>query len=134
MKRAKLLAVVFLTVCSALCAGGCILLAVGAGAGLGVGAYKFVKGELEVAYPAGYEETWSAALAAMDALELTREDAGKDAFGGRIEAARADGTPVKMSVTPVTPDSTTVKIRVGTFGNRAMSDMIASEIEAKLKK
>jgi hypothetical protein len=134
MKRAKLLAVVFLTVCSALCAGGCIVLAIGAGAGLGIGAYKFVKGELEVAYPAGYEETWSAALDALDSLELTKRSASKDAFGGRIGAARADGTPVKMSVTPVTPDSTTVKIRVGAFGNRAMSETIASEIEAILKK
>ncbi len=134
MRRAKFMTVVML-VGSLLCSGGCIGLAIGAAAGVGVGTYAFIKGELRVAYPNTYEETWSAALAAVDALELTKTRAEKDAFGGRIEAQRATGSKsIKISLKPLTSNSTSVKIRVGVFGHRAISETIASEIEAQLGK
>ena len=134
MRSARLTAVC-LVVLSALCSGGCVWLVVGAaGAGVGVGAYAFIRGELEAAYSSEYQETWSATLAALETLEIRKKSASKDAFGGQIEAARADGTSIKIKVTPITATSTSVKIRVGFFGNRAISEMIADEIEAKLKK
>ena len=125
--------IICLTVLCALCLNGCVLLAVGAGAGIGAGTYAYVKGALEAAYPASYQETWSATLAALDALELRKMSASKDAIGGQIQAARADGTSIKIKVTPITASSTLVKIRVGMFGNRPISEMISSEIENRLK-
>jgi hypothetical protein len=133
MRRGKFMTVVLL-VGSLLFSGGCIGLAIGAAAGVGVGTYAFIKGELKTAYPYTYEETWSAALAAVDALELTKMGVEKDAFGGRIEAERATGKSIKISVKPLTSNSTSVKIRVGVFGHRAISETIASEIEAELGK
>jgi hypothetical protein len=135
MRNAKLvgtgLVVLMLTVCS----GGCVWLAIGAaGAGVGVGTYAFIRGELEAAYASEYQETWSATLAALQALEIRKKGASKDAFGGRIDAARADGTPVTIKITPITPASTSVKIRVGFFGNRPISEMIAGQIETELRK
>jgi len=129
------LGIVCLAVCSALCSSGCAWLAIGAaGAGVGVGTYAYIRGELEAAYPSPYNETWSATLAALDKLEIRKKSAEKDAFGGLIEAARADGTSIKIRVTPITDASTSVKIRVGTFGDRAISETISAEIESRLKK
>jgi len=134
VRRAKFMTVVML-VGSLLCSGGCVGLAIGAAAGVGVGTYAFIKGELRVAYPYTYEETWSAAAAAVDALELIKTSADKDAFGGRIKAERATGSKsIKISLKPLTSNSTSVKIRVGVFGDRAISETIASKIEEILKK
>jgi len=135
MRNARLIGTGLALLSIMICSGGCVWLAVGAaGAGVGVGTYAYVRGELEAAYASGYQETWSATLATLQTLEIRKKSGSKDAFGGRIEAARADGTPVTIKVTPITPTSTSVKIRIGFFGNRAISEMIASEIEAKLAK
>jgi hypothetical protein len=132
MNNAKV-TVLFLVVLLSLCSSGCLWLAVGAaGAGVGVGTYAYVRGELEAAYASGYNETWAATLAALDALEIRKKSATRDAFGGSINAARADGTSIKIKVTPVSPAHTSVKIRVGFFGNRTMSEGIADQIGAKL--
>jgi len=128
----KIIALCLVVVVS-LCSSGCLWLAVGAaGAGVGVGTYAYVRGELEAAYASEYQETWTATLAALESLEMRKKSASKDAFGGRIDAARADGTPITMRVSPVTPNSTSVKIRVGFFGNREMSEMIAEQIRQEL--
>ena len=131
MKKAKVI-VTWLVVLSALCSCGCWFAVAAVGAGVGAGTYRFIRGQLEVAYPCEYQETWSATLAALESLEMRKKSANKDAFGGTIEAARADGTGIKIVVTPITSASTSVKIRVGFFGNRAMSEMIADEIGRKL--
>lgn len=78
--------------------------------------------------------TWSSTLAALDELGLGQTSAKKDAFSGQIQAERADGTKIKITVTPVTETLTSVKIRVGTLGNRDMSAKIAAEIEKQLGK
>jgi len=117
-----------------LCSSGCLWIAVGAaGAGVGVGTYAYIRGELEAAYASEYEEAWRATLAALESLGMRKKSASKDAFGGRIDAARADGTPITIRVTPITPNSTSVKIRVGFFGDREMSQMIADRIGQELK-
>ena len=131
MKKAKAI-VTWLVVLSTLCSCGCWFAVAAVGAGVGAGTYRFIRGQLEVAYPSEYQETWSATLAALESLEMRKKSANKDAFGGTIEAARADGTGIKIVVTPITSASTSVKIRVGFFGNRAMSEMIADEIGRKL--
>jgi hypothetical protein len=131
MKKAKII-MTWLVVLNALCSCGCWFAVAAVGAGVGAGTYRFIRGQLEVAYPSEYQETWSATLAALESLEMRKKSANKDAFGGTIEAARADGTGIKIVVTPITSASTSVKIRVGFFGNRAMSEMIADEIGRKL--
>jgi hypothetical protein len=132
MNNAKI-TLLCLVVLVSLCSSGCLWIAVGAaGAGVGVGTYAYVRGELEAVYASAYQETWTATLAALDSLEMRKKSASKDAFGGRIDAARADGTPITIRVTPITPTGTSVKIRIGFFGNREMSTMIADQIKAEL--
>jgi len=119
---------------SVFCSAGCVGLAIGAaGAGVGVGTYAYIKGELETICPSEYERTWAATLDALKAFEIAVESADKDAFGGQVKANRADGTSVNIKVTPVTSNSTSVKIRIGTFGDRSISEKIAAGIRTNLE-
>jgi len=123
-----------LTLVTVFCCTGCVGLALGvAGAGAGIGTYAYIKGALEITYSSGYEETWAATLDTLRAFEIAVQSADKDAFGGQIAATRADATPVKIKITPVTSNSTTVKIRVGTFGDRSISEKIAARIKTNLE-
>jgi len=131
MKKAAQNSLCILLVC-AVCSNGCVALWVGAGAGAAAGTYAYVKGQLEATYSAEYEQTWAATLDTLEALEISVEEKNKDAFGGNIKARRADGTPVRIEVAPVTSDVTSVKIRVGVFGDRAISERIRTEIEGRL--
>ena len=131
MKHIVLNSMSIVMVC-ALCATSCVPLLIGA-AGVGIaGTYVYVRGQLEVSYAADYERTWAATLDALKALEVSVEDANKDAFGGKIQAKRADDTSVTIQVSPVSSDVTSVKIRIGTFGNRTISERISKEIDSRL--
>ena len=132
MKHIVLNSLSIVMVCT-LCATGCVPLLIGAAAGGAAGTYAYVKGQLEVSYAADYERTWAASLDTLKSLEVTVQDANKDAFSGEIRAKRADGTSVRIEIAPVTSDVTSAKIRVGTFGDRTISERISKEIESRLQ-
>lgn len=111
---------------------GCAVALLGAGAGAGVGTYAYVRGELKREYHASLDRTWGATLQALKALELRVEDTQKDRLGGNIKARRGDGTIVKVALEPKASDSTLVRIRIGTFGDRDASERIGKEIEKRL--
>ena len=113
---------------------GCAALVVGgAAAGAGVATVSYIKGELQTTYAASLNPTWEASMAALKDLEITVASIQKDATGGIIEATRADGTRVKITLSPAGPDTTSVKIRIGFFGDREASMAIHRQIESKLK-
>ncbi len=111
---------------------GCAVALLGAGAGAGVGTYAYVRGELKREYHASLDRTWGGKLKALKALELRVVDTQKDRLGGKIEARRGDGTTVKVALEPKASDSTLVRIRIGTFGDRDASERIGKEIEKRL--
>ncbi len=113
---------------------GCLLLAVGAGAGAGVATIAYVKGELRTTYAASLDRAWEATLSALKDLQIPVRSSNKDATKGDIEATKADGTKVNVTLEPGGPDTTTVKIRVGTFGDEEASRMINRKIASKLGK
>jgi hypothetical protein len=113
---------------------GCVAASVGAaaGAGAGVGTYSYIKGELEATYSVPIEEIWPHSVAALEALHLHIDTKQMDSLGGRIEARRADGTPVKVRLKPIGQRSTEIGIRIGTFGNREQSERIHNTIQKQL--
>lgn len=112
---------------------GCAALVVGgAAAGAGVATVSYIKGELQTTYAASLNSTWDASLVALKDLGIEVASIQKDATGGVIEATRADGTRVKITLSPAGPDTTLVKIRIGIFGNRDASMAIHRKIETKL--
>ncbi len=111
---------------------GCLLLAVGAGAGAGVATVSYVKGELRATYAASLDRTWEATLSALKDLQINVRSTKKDATEGDIEATKADGTKVKINLVPTGPDTTSVRIRVGMFGDEEASKTINRQIASKL--
>jgi len=111
---------------------GCVLLVAGAAGGAGAGTVAYVKGELKATYAAPLERTWKASLEALESLDIQVSRAEKDDAGGTIEARRVDGTKVTLSVAPAGPDTTTVKIRIGLFGDQEASQTIHRRIAANL--
>jgi len=113
---------------------GCSAVLVGGGAGGGVAGYSYIKGQLIQEYAAPLETTWNASLAAVKDLELTVSTSQKDRLGGRIIARRADDTRIAIELEPRSAEVTTVKIRVGTFGDPEVSARINDAIKVRLGK
>jgi hypothetical protein len=107
---------------------GCLLLAAGAGAAT----VAYVKGELRTTYAASLNRTWEAILSALKDLRINIYSSKKDATEGDIEATKADGTKVKINLEPAGPDTTSVRIRVGMFGDEEASRVINRQIASKL--
>jgi len=123
---------ILVLICMGLMLQGCLLLAVGAGAGAGAATVAYVKGELKTTYAASLNRTWDATLSALKDLQINVRSSKKDATEGDIEATKADGTKVKIVLEPAGPDTTSVRIRVGTFGDEEVSRVINRQIASKL--
>jgi uncharacterized lipoprotein len=106
---------------------------VGAGAGAGAGTVAYLEGEHSQVHAGSYERVWSATLATLSQMNIRVIKTEKDALGGTITARRADDTAVGIKVQPSGAETTTVKVRVGTFGDRAASESIQARIVSGLK-
>jgi hypothetical protein len=111
---------------------GCAAVLLGAGAGAGAGTVAYIQGEHSQVHSGGYERVWSASLDALKQMNITVIKSQKDDLGGTIAARRADDTAVNLKVEPTGKDTTTVKVRIGTFGDKAASEAIQERIVAAL--
>jgi hypothetical protein len=111
---------------------GCPVVLVGAGAGAGAGAVAYIQGEHSQVHAGNYEKVWSAAVNALNQMNIRVIKTEKDSLGGTITARRADDTSVTVKVEPTGTDTATVKIRVGMFGDRAASESIQARIVTAL--
>ncbi|MFQ6672934.1 MAG: DUF3568 domain-containing protein [Candidatus Tectimicrobiota bacterium] len=125
----RLVVILLIGLVSAGC-GGVALLATGAG--VGVGTYAWIQGELKRSYPATYDTVWNAARDALQSLEMPVLSEQRDALKGTIMAKRADGNDVRVNVKYLTDRTTEVAVRVGLFGDRAASTMIHESIQTRL--
>lgn len=112
---------------------GCPLILLGGGAAGGAAGVMYVKGELEQVHAAPYEKVWNATLSALRTMNVAVSETHKDQIGAKASGTRPDGTSIVASVLPVTKDSTSVRIRVGTFGDRPASEQIQAQIAVALK-
>jgi hypothetical protein len=117
---------------------GLILCGVLIVAGIGLSAsgaqVGFNKGELDATYSAPYNKTWKAVhdgLMSIDWIWVYKTQ--RDSTGGIIEAWGKNQTHITVTVRPMAPNTTSVKIQVGTFGDEAQSLQINEAISAQLK-
>ncbi len=110
----------------------CMLLALGAGAGAGAGTVAYVKGELRTTYASSLDRTWGATVSALRDLDIRVVSSHRDETKGEIEARQSDDTKVKIAMEPSGPNTTLVKIRVGMFGDNAVSRAINRKIASRL--
>ena len=127
-----MIGIILVVFCMSLMLQGCLLLAVGAGAGAGAATVAYVKGELRTTYAASLNRTWDATLSALKDLRINVYSTKKDLTEGDIEATKADGTKIKINLEPAGPNTTSVRIRVGMFGDEEASKVINGQIASKL--
>ena len=125
-------AILLLLLCATLMTQGCLLLALGAGAGAGAGTVAYVRGELQTTYAAPLNRSWDATLGVLKDLAIPVKSTTKDELGGTIEATRSDGKAVKITLEAAGPGTTSVKIRVGMFGDEDASKAINRRIGERL--
>jgi hypothetical protein len=109
---------------------GCAAVIVGGAAGAGT--YAYISGELKVSENASLDRCWSATQGAMKDLEFTVTTSKKDALQGQVVAKTAADQKVEIRLTKTTDALTEIRIRVGTFGDQAMSQLIVQKIEKRL--
>ena len=112
---------------------GCPLILLGGGAAGGAAGVAYAKGELEQVHDAPYDRVWDATLRALRTLNIAVSETQKDQISAKAVGTRADGIAVVVSVLPVTKDSTSVRVRIGNFGDRPTSERIQGQIAVALK-
>jgi hypothetical protein len=103
-------------------ASGCFsMFLLGAGGAAGVGAYKWVEGNMEKDYPRPMQQTYDAALEAAKRLNLKVTSTKYAPTQSNIDALTQDGTKVTVVLIARPNEITTVKIRFGLMGNEEWS-------------
>jgi len=85
------------------------------------------------AYPGTLDQVWSAALAALNHLQVGVTSSVRDTAGGDIKGWWAGGKPLEMHVDQAGEGMITVKIRVGPLGDREAEDVIYAGISDTLR-
>ena len=101
-------------------------------AGVGVGTYFYIQGNLKRDYEAPVEKMWEATLQAVEELRLATESKRHDAFGGEIKGTMADGASFQIELRRLSNTWTEVGVRIGKFGDRTKSEAIHDKIFSKL--
>jgi hypothetical protein len=105
---------------------------VGAGAAVGIVAYKYYGGQLTVIYEAPFMETWDATLTALKGMKHEILSADHDHTSGKIVAYGADERSVTISLAYISAEETEVVIRVGYLGDKQVSMSIKERIREVL--
>ena len=93
---------------------GCAVVLIGAG--VGAGAYTYVKGELARTYAADYNRTLKACTDILQDLGQPILEKTTDGTQTTITTKRKDGTPQTIRVIIVDPERTRVAVRTGVVG------------------
>jgi hypothetical protein len=125
MKRLKNLIIL---ICSLSFLYGCALAWISVGAGVGIGAYKFIEGRLEREYPLSYSRAWDATNSALQNLQISISNSTDEQTKGEIDAVRKDGKRVLVSLKDRGQGVTTISVRVGMFGDKSEAEKVHDEI------
>ncbi len=94
--------------------------------------YSQVVGELEAIEQATLDQTWDASLTAMERLGFVVSQRDRNDVEARILAHTQGGREVRVRLSKDTTILSRIRIRVGTFGDEALSRLILERIETHL--
>lgn len=114
-----------------LMASGCVA-ALAAGAAGGAGGYAWASGKLSFTTPHNIGESHEAAVSALGGLGIRITGDTTDKLAGRIKAVTATNEEVTIDLEPQALRITKIDIRVGFWGNKTQSTMIANAIKKRL--
>jgi hypothetical protein len=106
------------------------------GAGLGVGTYTYLKGDLKRAYNAKFDKTLNVCLSILTDLDQPILEKTTDGEKTTIRTERKNGSPQTISVSISSVDWTEVSVRTGGFGywNREVSEQFHEFMAKRLKR
>ena len=104
---------------------------IGGGAAAGGGTLAYVKGELKSTEEVSLTRAYEAAQLTMDDLEFQIISKGKDFFDAEINASGAGGKEIRLTLKRISDNLTDIGIRIGTFGDRALSEQILERIKKR---
>ena len=108
------------------CLSGCWF---AAGAAAGAASYTWVRGELKKSYPKDTETVQTAVLAVA---KKDMEWAVYEETPSKVKAKMTDDTNVTVTIKHVGAEVTTVGVRVGTLGDRTVSELFLKKLSARL--
>ena len=94
----------------------------------GTGTYSWVQRELRGDFAASLLDVAAAAERAFTDLRLVGVTQVVDGLKGKVTASMADGTGVRIKFKAMNFETTRFNIKVGTFGDKAMSQQVARYI------
>ena len=124
----KQVAFVLMICGSLICLQGCAVALIGAGAG----SVAYLKGNLEAVLEEDVDQTYQAALKALDKLEISATKKEKDALSAVVVGRTAADKKITIKLKAAENNLTRLSIRVGVFGSRAQSQAIYDEIKKHL--
>jgi hypothetical protein len=107
---------------------GCLVAAVGAGAGT----VAYMRGDLEAVEAKDIDAVYAATKKAVEQLELDVSSDTKDALSAEIVARDAQDKKITIKLKSTTEDTTQISIRVGIFGSETKSILIYEQIKKNL--
>ncbi len=108
---------------------GCVAIVAGAGAGAAV---AYVRGDLDSTLDGSVEKALGGVNKAITQLQFAKVSENKDALQAIVVARNAADKRIEIRVEKLTDTSSKVKIRVGTFGDEALSLTILEKIKSNL--
>jgi hypothetical protein len=111
---------------------GCPVVLFGAGAAAGVGTFGWQAGWLRGNVPEPIERVHRAAKSAIADFKITLETESLKASAGMVDGTMPDGRRVVVETKMLGPKETQVRVRVGVWGDQAMSLKIFEEMKKHL--
>lgn len=116
-------------------AGGCAPPVLMASAGLNAveeGTAAFIRSEMRTARNVPIDMAWQATIDALEELGYAVKNSGMRERYAFVIARDAGDTPVTVRLHAPTPVLTKIKVRIGVFGDGAISQVIMDRILARL--
>jgi len=95
--------------------------------------YSPAEGALRAVLQGSMSEVIEATKATLEDLELVGIDSNVDQLKGKITARMAVGTKVSVNLEAIGSDNTSVKIKVGTLGDKSISMQIMRNIRKRVE-
>jgi hypothetical protein len=109
--------------------GGCIVAAVGGGAGTAA----YVMGDLKGAEAKDIDTVYKATEKTMEQLNFNITEKNLDKLSGRIIARDSRDKKVTIKIRATSENTTEISIRVGFFGDETKAMLIYQKIQENLK-
>jgi hypothetical protein len=122
-------ALIVLAVVVAATQSGCLVAAAAAGTGAAV---AYVRGDLETTLDAAPPQIAAATEKAIQDMQLHPISSESTSVDGKFVARTASDTKIQITVKSITSTTSKISIRVGTFGDEALSMRILEQIKANL--